>query len=229
VKEVVTTLRTSRKCDNEVTKMQAPGDALALQRAKRELKTARAAYFRAVSKQKQKVQDQRRRRLGQMDSAGKSKMLHSMINKAKEGSEVRGGVASDATMNFEGRNAHAAGEGQIRKLLAAYTTYVSMDSTDKDNSKRMDTKLKIQRSMTSFTKTSGIQDVFHERARVEVDKGCDIIREEYLRGEIPIIEKSLEANFTRKELKAAKAEGVILPKQTTELSDTGELTFPSHS
>jgi hypothetical protein len=42
-----------------VTKMQATGDALALQRAKQELKTARAAYFRAVSKQKQKVQDQR--------------------------------------------------------------------------------------------------------------------------------------------------------------------------
>ena len=136
VKEIVTTLRASRKCDTEVTKMQTIGDALALQRAKQELKTARAAYFRAVSKQKQKVQDQRRRRLGQMDSAGKSKMLHSMINKAKEGSEVRGGVASEATMNFEGRNAHAVGEGQIRKLLAAYTTYVSMDSTDKDSSER---------------------------------------------------------------------------------------------
>ena len=45
VKEVVTTLRTSRKCDNEVTKKQATGDALAPQRAKQELKTARAAYF----------------------------------------------------------------------------------------------------------------------------------------------------------------------------------------
>ena len=75
--------------------MQATGDALALQGAKQELKTARAAYFRAVRKQKQKVQDQRRRRLWQMDSAGKSKMPHSMIHKAKEGSEVRGGVASN--------------------------------------------------------------------------------------------------------------------------------------
>ena len=46
-----------------------------------------------------------------MDSAGKSKMLHSMINKAKEGGEVRGGVAFEATMNFEGRKAHAVGEG----------------------------------------------------------------------------------------------------------------------
>ena len=129
VKEIVTTLRTSRECDTEVTRLQAIGDALSLQRAKLELKTTRAAYFRAITKQKQKVQDQRRRRLGQMDSAGKSKMLHSMINKAKEGSEVKGGVASEATMNFEGRSAHAVGEGQIRKLLAAYTTYVSMDST----------------------------------------------------------------------------------------------------
>ena len=110
-----------------------------------------------------------------MDSAGKSKMLHSIINKAKEGSEVRGGVASEATMNFEGRNAHAVGEGQIRKLLAAYTTYVAMDSTDKDNSKRMDTRLK--RSMASFTKSSDTHDVFDERARVEVDKRCDLIRE----------------------------------------------------
>ena len=38
VKEVVTTLRASRKCDNEVTKMQATGDALAMPRAKQELK-----------------------------------------------------------------------------------------------------------------------------------------------------------------------------------------------
>ena len=34
-----------------------------------------------------------------MDSANKSKMLHSMINKAKDGGEVKGGVATDATMN----------------------------------------------------------------------------------------------------------------------------------
>ena len=50
----------------------------------------------------------------------------------------RGGVASDATMSFEGRSAHAVGEGQIRKLLAAYTSYVSMDSTDKASSGVMD-------------------------------------------------------------------------------------------
>ena len=100
-----------------------------------------------------------------------------MINKAKEGGEVRGGVASDATMNFEGRSAHAVGEGQIRKLLAAYTSYVSMDSTDKANSGVMDAKLK--RDMTSFTLTDDIQDVFDERARVEVDRRCDLIREEY--------------------------------------------------
>ena len=201
VKEVVISLRASRVCDAEVSKLQALGDALAIQRAKQDLKTARAAYYRAVSKQKQKVHDQRRRRLEHMDSAGKSKMLHSMINKAKEGGEVRGGVASEATMNFEGRKAHAVGEGQIKKLLAAYTSYVSMDSTDKASSREMDAKLK--RNMTSFNLTDDIQDVFDEKARAEVDKRCELIREEYLRGETPIIEKSLEANFTRKELKAA--------------------------
>ena len=88
VKEVVTTLRASRVCDAEVSKLQVMGDAVAMQRAKRELKTAKAACYRATSKQTQKVHDQRRRRLEHMDSAGKSKMLHSMINKAKEGSEV---------------------------------------------------------------------------------------------------------------------------------------------
>ena len=201
VKEVVTSLRASRVCEAEVGKLQALGDALAIQRAKQELQTARAAYFRAVSKQRQKVHDQRRRRLEHMDSASKSKMLHSMINKAKEGGEVRGGVASEATMNFEGRKAHAVGEGEIRKLLAAYTSYVSMDSTDKLSSGEMDAKLK--RSMTSFTLTGDVQDVFDEKARVEVDKRCELIREEYARGDTPIIEQSLEANFTRKELKAA--------------------------
>ena len=60
-----------------------------------------------------------------MDSAGKSKMLHSMINEANEGSEMRGGVASEAIMNFQGRKAHAVGEGEIKKLLAAYISYVS--------------------------------------------------------------------------------------------------------
>ena len=112
-----------------------------------------------------------------MDSAGKSKMLHSMINKAKEGGDVRGGVASEATMNFEGRKARAVGEGQITKLLAAYTSYVSMDSTDKTGNAEMDTKLK--RSMTSFSLTDDIQDVFDEKARVEVDRRRELIREEY--------------------------------------------------
>ena len=104
--------------------------------------------------QKQKVQSQRKKRLEHMDSAGKSKMLHSMVNKAKEGGEVRDGVASEATMNVEGRNAHAVGEGQIRKLLAAYTSYVSMDSTDKETSGKLDRKVK--REIQSFTKSSEI-------------------------------------------------------------------------
>jgi hypothetical protein len=99
VKEVVTTLRVSRVCDAEVNKLQALGDALAVQRAKQELHTANTACYRAVSKQQQKVHDQRRKRLEHMDSAGKSKMLHSIINKAKEGGEVRGRVASETTMN----------------------------------------------------------------------------------------------------------------------------------
>ena len=75
-----------------------------------------------------------------------------------------------------------------------------MDSTDTDSSKGMDAKLK--RNMTSFTQTGDIQEVFVERARVEVDKRCDFIREEYLKGETPIIEKSLEVSITRKEPKA---------------------------
>ena len=108
-----------------------------------------------------------------MDSAGKLKMLHSMINKAKEGSEVRGGVATETPINLEGRTAHAVGEGQNRKLLAAYTTYVSMDSTDKDSSEGMDAKLK--RNTTSFTQTGDIQDVSDERARAEWMRGVTLL------------------------------------------------------
>ena len=128
-------------------------------------------------------------------------MLHSMINKAKEGGEVRGGVASEATMNFEGRSAHAVGEGQIRKLLAAYTSYVSMDSTDKETSGKLDRKVK--REVQSFTKSSEIQDTFDETARKDIDYRCQLIREEYQKGETPIVEPSLEVPFTRKELKSA--------------------------
>ena len=50
---------------------------------------------------------------------------------------------------------------------------------------------KLKRGMTSFTLTDDIQDVFDERAREQVDRRCDLIREEYSRGETPIIEKSL--------------------------------------
>ena len=98
-----------------------------------------------------------------MDSAGKSKVLHSTINKAKEGGEVRGGVASEATMNFEGRNTHAVGGEQIRKLLAAYTPYVSMASTEKKTNETLDSKVK--RAVQSFTKSSEIQDRFDETPR----------------------------------------------------------------
>ena len=116
-----------------------------------------------------------------MDAAGKSKMLHSMINKAKEGGELRGGAATEATMNFEGRKAKAVGERQIKRLLAAYTEYVSMDSTDEKTSGEMDARLK--RGIHSFSRTKSIEDVFDEEAREEVDKRCEIIRDEYSKGE----------------------------------------------
>ena len=201
VKEVITSLRAAKKCSVEVHRLEGLNDAIEVQRGKQELKIAREGYFRAVRMQKQKVHDQRGRRLQQMDAAGKSKMLHSMINKAKEGGEVRGGAATEATMNFEGRGAKAVGEGQIKKLLAAYTAYVSMDSTDVSTGEKMDKHLKA--SVQSFSKTEGIEDVFDETARAEVDKRCDIIREEYSKGETPIIEKQLEVPYTKKELKKA--------------------------
>ena len=45
-----------------------------------------------------------------MDAADKFKILHSMINKAKEGGEVKDGAANEATMNFEGSSTRAVGE-----------------------------------------------------------------------------------------------------------------------
>ena len=55
VNEVVATLSASSVCDAEVNKLQVLGDAVSLPRAKQELKTAKGAYYRAISKQKQKV------------------------------------------------------------------------------------------------------------------------------------------------------------------------------
>ena len=49
-----------------------------------------------------------------------------------------------------------------------------MDSTDKGSSEEMDAKLK--RSMTSFTLTDEIQDVFDEKAREDVDRRCELIK-----------------------------------------------------
>ena len=106
------------------------GDAVAIQRSRTGHRAAKRAYFRAVKMQKQKVHNQRGRKLQQMDAAGKSKILHSMINKAKEGGELKGGGATGATMEFEERSVRAVGEGQIKQLLTAYTIYVSMANND---------------------------------------------------------------------------------------------------
>ena len=154
VKEVTTALRASRKCSAEVHRLETLGDAVAIQRSRAELKAAKTAYFRDVRMQKQKVHDQRGRKLQQIDDAGKSKRLHSMINKAKEGGEIKGGTTTEAAMDFEGRSARAEGEGQIKQLLAACTAYVFMDSTDEAIGNKMDTHLK--NTVYSLSKTEDI-------------------------------------------------------------------------
>ena len=136
-----------------------------------------------------------------MDAAGKSKMLHSAINKAKEEEEFKGGAATQATMNFEGRSATAVGESQIKQLLAAYTSYVSMDITDEATGEQMDTPL--GNTVHAFSRTEGIEDGVDEQARTEVDARCETIREEYTKGETPIIEPQLEVSYTKKEMKRA--------------------------
>jgi hypothetical protein len=201
VKEVTTTLGASRKCSAEVHKLEILGDAVAIQRSRAEHTAAKRAYFRAVRMQTQKVHDQRGRKLQQMDAASESKMLHSMINKAKEGGERKGAAATEATMNFEGRTAQAVEEGQIKQLLAAYTAYVSMDNTDEATGEHMDTHLK--NTVHSFSRTEGIEAVFDEQAQQEVDARCATIREEYTKEETSSIEPQLEVPYTKKEMKRA--------------------------
>ena len=91
VKEVTITLVATGKCSAEVHTLEALGDPLEIQRSKEELKAAKRACFRAVRMQKQRVHDQRGRKLQHMDAAGKSKisMLHSMLNKARRSKEVQ--------------------------------------------------------------------------------------------------------------------------------------------
>ena len=45
--------------------------------------------------------------------------------------------------------------------------------------------------------------MFDENARKEVDERCEIIREEYARGDTPIIEPQLEVPYTKKEMNRA--------------------------
>ena len=85
VKEVTTTLKATTKCSAAVHKLEVLGNALGIQRSKEELKGAKKAYFRAVRMQKQKVHEQRGKKLQQMDAAGKSKMLHSMNDQQSQG------------------------------------------------------------------------------------------------------------------------------------------------
>jgi hypothetical protein len=77
---------------------------------------------------------------------------------------------------------------QLQFTKEANKPGADMDSTDKASRGELDAKLK--RSTTSFTLTGDIQDVFDEKARVEVDKRCELIREECARGETPITKKS---------------------------------------
>ena len=92
-----------------------------------------------------------------MDTAGRSKMLYSMINTAEEGGEVNGGATTEATMNFEDMSTKAVGEGQVKQLLAAYAAYASMGSTDETTGEQMDTHLK--NAVHSFSRTEVMEDV----------------------------------------------------------------------
>ena len=105
------------------------------------------------------------------------------------------------TMDFEGRSAKAVGEGQIQQLLAAYTAYVSMDSTNEATGSQMDTHLK--NAVHSFNRPGVTEDVFDEKTRKEVDARCEIIREECARGDTPVIEPQLEVPYTKMEMKRA--------------------------
>ena len=69
-----------------------------------------------------------------------------------------------------------------------------MDSTDEATGNQMDTHLKD--TVHSFSRAEGIEDVFDEKAREEVDRRCEIIRDEYARGDTPIIEPQLEVPYT---------------------------------
>ena len=104
-------------------------------------------------------------------------------------------------MHFEGRSVRAEGEGQIKQLLAACTVYVSMDITGEAVGEQMDTHLR--NTVHSFSRTKGIEDVLDEQVRKEVDARCEIIREEYTKGETPIIEPQLEVPYTKKEMERA--------------------------
>ena len=78
-----------------------------------------------------------------------------MINKAKEGEEIKGGAATEATTNLEGRAARTEGESQIKQLLPAYTAYVSIDITKsyEATGNQMDTHL--MNTVHSFSRNEG--------------------------------------------------------------------------
>ena len=68
---------------------------------------------------------------------------------------------------------------------------------------QMDTHLKDTVHSYAFSRAEGIEDVFDKGAREEVDRRCEIIRDEYARGDTPIIEPQLEVPYTKKEMKRA--------------------------
>ena len=76
-----------------------------------------------------------------------------------------------------------------------------MYNTNEVTGEQMDTHLRNK--VHSFSRTEGIEDVFDEQARKEVDVRCEIIREEYTKGETPIIEPQPEMPYTKKEMNRA--------------------------
>jgi hypothetical protein len=165
------------------------------------VKKNKDAYYKIMRKERDTLREKQQKKLLNMDPQQKAKYISSLLKFAAGKSTDEATVATDATMTFEGRVATATTPVEIRKLLAGYTYYVSMDSTDDIRNKEVDKMM--EDALTSFNSEGAGKDKFDESHREKINERVKKIEEERGEGVEHANDKILNSKFTRAEFRRA--------------------------
>jgi len=169
--------------------------------AKNAAKKSKDEYYAIMRKERTNKRQKQQKKLLDMDPQQKAKYISSLLKFATGKSNDEATIATDATMSFEGRIANATTPTEIRKLLAGYTYYVSMDSSDETKNEEID-KL-MEEALTSFSSEDADKDTFHPGHKEKISDRVRKIEEEARTRTKHANDEILNSKFTKAEFKAA--------------------------